>query len=1016
MGRLSMVVHSDPAVLLSEAARDFLVQPRTPAERWGSPGHLLVLRQGGLRDDLFELAQSRGVVGWLDPPLCLFHDLSSWLGATTHRPLGDFERAALLEHLLRSVGGDVFREREGVFLAAVDRLFGELTAEGVSPDEYEAVVVAGESLRESFERNRDLTLARVYRAYVTALAEAGRRDGRDTLVDVAAAVAQSPEMLEQRLGGRREIRIVGLADLKGGWRLLLKALVGSSGVDRVVLYQHTPLQLPDFLARVVETMVVADSSPVPPSAPVTVIGGRDEDAELETVAVQVRRLVEQGVVPHRIAVIARDGRPYLDLAVRALERAGVPASARRRANLLEIPVLRAVLAVLRAAARGWTRHDLVELGSQPYFASDVDSRAVNYLGYRRRITGLGGWRAALEGLLQEARNAEAALEDDDRKPRTLPSAWVERALERFEKFAKEAVTVEGMRPLADWLAWLDDWITQDPWQIKERIGRVPHDHWSVLRLDLLGWRQLQSIIGEWRAAVRQWPGDPTPLSPEHFLDRLRTMLAGDVAFYTETRRGVQVLEALAASHRSFDHVFLIGMNAGAFPRRPPSSMLLGEHDRERLRAAGLPLETTFEWEGRERALFDILTASARYTLTLSYVARDELGGAANPSSFVEMIQARHLVDHQPDAERSFCRSLVVAQHAHRVATIERLRATGRLSPWNGQILEPQLVRWLAAEFGEDRIWSPTQLEAFAKCPWSYFSERLLRLDAREDPDEDMDLRVRGSVLHDSLRRFYDQARLRVEGPVFLTSDDRIWALPLLRAAITEALEVAGATLWLGHPALRDVKHAELVRLLEGYLEFEIEENEKAFKGNTKAGKTVRTAVDAHEVRFDDVALCRDGMTVRYRGIVDRIEVGVDDRAPGPWVAAVDYKTSKWSAPAGGSPEAWHDDVVLQVPLYAHALTVLRPGSMVARVEYRAIKHAERVHQLNLVQVGKSGVREDGEAERKMEGALSAVARHVRQMRDGLFPAKSAPSCHCPPFCHAWDICRVAGGPSTGRDR
>ena len=40
--------------------------------------------------------------------------------------------------------------------------------------------------------------------------------------------------------------------------------------------------------------------------------------------------------------------------------------------------------------------------------------------------------------------------------------------------------------------------------------------------------------------------------------------------------------------------------------------------------------------------------------------------------------------------------------------------------------------------------------------------------------------------------------------------------------------------------------------------------------------------------FIDAQLEREGTILRYRGIVDRIEVGHDDRASGDYIAAVDY--------------------------------------------------------------------------------------------------------------------------------
>ncbi|MBI4408649.1 MAG: PD-(D/E)XK nuclease family protein, partial [Gemmatimonadetes bacterium] len=351
-------------------------------------------------------------------------------------------------------------------------------------------------------------------------------------------------------------------------------------------------------------------------------------------------------------------------------------------------------------------------------------------------------------------------------------------------------------------------------------------------------------------------------------------------------------------------------------------------------------------------------------------------------------------------------------HAQRVARIERVRQTGVPTRWNGLIEDPVLVEWLAREFGDERVWSATQLESYAKCPWAFFSERLLHLEKLEDPDEEMDPLVRGTVLHDALRRFYESARARVGGPVLLRPPDRAWAEAMLLDCLDAALESAAETEWMGNPALRGAKREELRRMLRRYLEWETGENEKLFTGRGRARQRLCTGVVEHELQFDDVVLETAGVRVRFRGFIDRVEVGVDTRVPDAdgYVAAVDYKTSKAGAPGGGEKEAWEDDVVLQVPLYAYALERLRPGARAARVEYRAVKQHEAVHALELVRVVGIGAEEDEEAREKMERALEAVGEHVLAMRAGVFPARPAPSCGCPPFCHAWDICRVKGGP------
>ena len=116
---------------------------------------------------------------------------------------------------------------------------------------------------------------------------------------------------------------------------------------------------------------------------------------------------------------------------------------------------------------------------------------------------------------------------------------------------------------------------------------------------------------------------------------------------------------------------------------------------------------------------------------------------------------------------------------------------------------------------------------------------------------------------------------------------------------------------------------------------------------------VRTGADAHELEFKDMVFERDGVRIRYRGSIDRVDVSVDDRVPGrQFVAAIDYKTSEWSTPGAGKPSAWDEGIVLQVPLYAHALQTLRPGSDIARVEYQALKSPKQVHSLELYTIDK----------------------------------------------------------------
>jgi RecB family exonuclease len=1031
MPSLHFIASADSDLLFRAAAEGFLDPAARTDGAFPTVPYLLALRQGGLRDELIARAAALGVPGWFDPPLCVFHELGEWLGRTERTPLQDFERLVLIEQLAREHAPSVFGKlaRLDEFVDALDRLIGELAQEGVTPDALDTAF-AGITGRHEFERNRDAELTAIYRAYAAALESHGCRDGRDERVDIARAVAADPKALAQRLRGRREIRILGLHDLRGGWGALLDALRQSPALDRIVLYgaDDAPArQLGIPVERLDDGRSLAArlfSTDAAPDGTVALISAPDPEREAQEVARRVRDLADAGVPLGRIAVVSRKARPRVDLMVDALAGIGVPASARRRMGFDEIPAIRALAALFAAAAERWTRAGLAELAAQPYFHTGLDRRLIDHLGFQRRIVGLDAWAAALADLEAAARRHAAGDDDADDRRRWLPPPdWVARAREGFAEFAARAAVLDRPRPLIEWIAWLREFLDKDPWEVKARIYAIPGGRYDVLRRDLLGWKTLAAAVGEWHEAVTRWGDDGTALPAHAFHERLRRLLTADAALWTPAHRGVRVLEGMAAAYRTFDHVFLVGVEAGEFPGRRPRSPILNDEERDALVAAGLPLEPSTVWDERERILFRLLVGSARTSLTVSAARMDERGREIVSSAFLDALGDAATV--VPEAIPTgqvripdypvYAAAAAGAQAAHGAA-IEHARATGDPGPYNGLITDPALVARIAERMGETYVWSPTQLEIFATCPWRWFSAKLLRLELHDDPDADMDPATRGTVFHDALKRFYDAAVARTGGPVFLRETHLAWAEPLLREKVAEAMRVLGADNWLGHPALRKAKTRHLTETLVKYLRWEVQENEDAYDTRKrKAPARLRTAVDAHELGFDGLTFTRDGVTITIRGSIDRVEVACDERVRGAgFVAAVDYKSSKWAAPGSGDSKAWDDDVVLQVPLYGWAVTQLRPGSRVSRTEYRALRTPEAVLELQLVEVkGKAGAKnlvESDKGAERMERALDAVARHVRHVRAGEYPTRPAPSCGCSVFCPSWDICRVKGGP------
>jgi ATP-dependent helicase/nuclease subunit B len=67
---------------------------------------------------------------------------------------------------------------------------------------------------------------------------------------------------------------------------------------------------------------------------------------------------------------------------------------------------------------------------------------------------------------------------------------------------------------------------------------------------------------------------------------------------------------------------------------------------------------------------------------------------------------------------------------------------------------------LTLEANQSRVWSVTQLERYANCPFHFFARDILGLNLEEEHEEGLDARDRGSALHEILREFLLSRRER----------------------------------------------------------------------------------------------------------------------------------------------------------------------------------------------------------------------------------------------------------------
>ncbi|MFO8080572.1 MAG: PD-(D/E)XK nuclease family protein, partial [Armatimonadota bacterium] len=417
-----------------------------------------------------------------------------------------------------------------------------------------------------------------------------------------------------------------------------------------------------------------------------------------------------------------------------------------------------------------------------------------------------------------------------------------------------------------------------------------------------------------------------------------------------SRAGVLVMDAAQVRQLEFDHVFILGMTERQFPRVVREDALFGDDERLELTRAGIPLDQRRETAQEDAFLFYSIAVSARERLTLSYPGSDAEGREALRSYYVDEVQRcfagpvpcasyglesqvptpgeaaspRELLegalfgafgydvlldaalrDEASSALRAWGAAYEILPHVGAmIALQDRRSGWDALDEYDGR-LGPEAAGEVARIFGPERKFSASALRQFGSCPYTFFAERVLRLEEIEEPSEDVDRALLGNTVHRCLSLFFERWRPHRED-LRIEPDDRDEAVEVLDAVISEVFEDESRLGTVGDEVIFGIEREKARVDLHAWLDYEIAHMQA--EGHTAWLMEQQFGYE----RTEAVRIGEGESQVLLRGRVDRIDrLGEIDGAPS--FAVYDYKTG--SIPAKTRMKDGGD---FQLPVYALA--------------------------------------------------------------------------------------------------
>lgn len=675
-----------------------------------------------------------------------------------------------------------------------------------------------------------------------------------------------------------------------------------------------------------------------------ILSASDPDDEVRGVVRAITSWMHDGVQLGRMSVLYPTADPYARLLQEHLGAADIEVNGTPVRSIGEMLYGRTIQNLLALSDRDFRRVDVLGLLSDaPILGDDgrVPSRAWERVSRLAGIVHGDDWDGRLRGWAAAQRErADADFADGlewraDHRRREADRAD---ALSAFVTELRHDLNRPG--PSQSWretVTWLTDLVGKYLGGDRRRM------YWPTDEVDAA--HRVEEALDR-LAGLDALGGSPPSI--ELFRRTLESELAVALRRVGRPGDGVFVGHVSAAAGMVFDRVAILGLSEGRFPLRRLEDSLLPDAEREaaaghlQLRAhrvlddrrdllaamAGADSTMFSHPRGDLRRSTDqpasrwLLTDAARLA-GIAYMESDELanyaseswlthtpsfaGGLLRTSVYSDDQQLRLAAISRSEADHSL---LVDDAPSQSALQLVRARRSSDFTRFDGNLAH------LAAEIGPPEQISASRLEAWAKCPRSYFFGHVLGVERVEEPERrfEIDPLTKGSMVHAILEEFISTALVRGHPFDTWTGADQARLLEIAALHFDRA-ELEGNTgraiLWR---AERVRIAGELARLLRA-------DAQRLHDGYRPV---------AAELNFSDVPIALpSGHTIRMRGSIDRI-----DRHSDGSLAVIDYKTGSASGYTGLSESnPHHNGRQLQLFVYSEAARAIYPDATDVRADY-----------------------------------------------------------------------------------
>ena len=488
--------------------------------------------------------------------------------------------------------------------------------------------------------------------------------------------------------------------------------------------------------------------------------------ECDFIAADIKRRVMEGASYRDFAIISRSLESYLGILDTSLEKAGVPCFCASTKSINSFEAIKLINTAYGVIVRRFATAEVITYSKCGLIGATRDECDL----FENYVTkwNISGSRFTDEIMWNMNPRGFEALKDSDAEKLVRINEIRDKIIAPLSIFAENARAARTVREHAEALLdFLLDIGLED--KLDERANELAAlGETESAEQNKRLWKTICDSLD----TVVEVLGD-LPADSESFINQLSVVFSdahmGSIPSYHDE---VSVGRADMARFKDKKHVYLIGVNAGEFPKSVSDTSYFSDRDKATLAKLGLAVEPDLGIKNaRELYSFSRSFSLAEKTVTLVYTAKTASLGSALPSEVIarigELTEKRvipkqisdlplgakiyspelaleNLGKASPEEKQAIKRALQNTEYKDVLAVSE-----GKLENDEVTISEDAI----GIIVGKEIYLSQTKIDKYLKCPFKYFTSAFLGIDENEKAE--INQLVVGNFIHSVLENVFN---------------------------------------------------------------------------------------------------------------------------------------------------------------------------------------------------------------------------------------------------------------------